>query len=110
MKVDEYDYIYEDFEDCGFRFKCGNRGIGNAELVSREELKSIGADKTNHDSIPIVVYCCKCQMYMDYICGKFKWKCHCCGRSVLEDTALRHLASENELYGESDYDEEDEWY
>lgn len=110
MKVDEYDYIYEDFNGCGFRFKCKKRGIENAELVSREELKSIEADKTNHDSIPIVVYCCKCKTYMDYIYGKFKWKCPCCNRSVLEDTALRRLDSENEMFEKSYYDEEDEWY
>lgn len=103
---DEYDDIYEQYENSGFEFVYKNKRLGKSKTIFKEEVDGIDISKRNNDDIPLFVKCGSCGIYMDFEMGPNDdldgwWKCPDCGARVKERTVYRHLEDENEAFMES---------
>lgn len=97
-KKDEYEEIYNQFENSGFEFNYNNRHISKSRPIFEKQINAIGPEKHNNDTM--FIRCRKCECYMDFESGPNNcldgvWRCPVCGARVKESTAYHQLDREN---------------
>lgn len=103
MKTNEYNDIYEQYENSGFEFLYKNKRLGKSRTIFADEVNAIDVMKRNNDEIPLFVKCASCGVHMDFEVGYFDdldgwWICPDCGARVKERTVYSHLEKENEEF------------
>jgi len=87
----------------GFEFIFGNKYLGKSRFISDKEMDKIDFRNRNDDSIPCVVKCFSCGIYMDYKKGDrgifdSYWVCPSCKRKIKEEAIYNKLEKENEYW------------
>lgn len=93
---DDYNDIYEQYANSGFKFDYNNRRLSRSKVIFEEELKLVPMTKRNDDDVPLLVNCKPCGIYMDFVNGH--WVCPKCKLKVREMTIYNQLERENEKY------------
>lgn len=93
---DDYDKVYEQYTNSGFKFDYNNRRLSRSKIIFNDELKTTPMIKRNGDDIPLLVNCKPCNTYMDFINGH--WTCPKCKARVREMTIYNQLERENTQY------------